>query len=74
MTMKRMALRFTLALGVTVFVTGLVDAMNDDRATGMMPAAPPYLQSGQQEIGLYGRRRSAANRRRILFRSGSEWK
>ena len=51
MIMKRMALRFTLALGVTVFVAGLVDAMNDDRATGMMPAAPPYLQSGQQEIG-----------------------
>ena len=49
--MKRMAPRLTAALGIILFITGLVNAMDYDRAAGMMPAAPPYLRSGQQEIG-----------------------
>ena len=51
MAMIRMAGHLTLALGITVFVSGLVDATDYDRAAGMMPAAPPHLRSGQQEIG-----------------------
>lgn len=51
MIMKRATRRLIPALGITVLVTGLVEAMDYDRAAGMMPAAPPHLRNGQQEIG-----------------------
>jgi hypothetical protein len=43
--------RLIPALGLFVLVTGPVDAMDYDRAAGMMPPAPPHLRNGQQEIG-----------------------
>jgi hypothetical protein len=51
MIMREAAHRLTIALGVSICLIGLVHAMDYDRAAGMMPSAPPHLQSGQQEIG-----------------------
>ena len=51
MIMKLISSRLTAALGATLFVAGLVNAMDYDRAAGMMPSAPPHLRGGQQEIG-----------------------
>jgi hypothetical protein len=41
----------TAAVAISLVVTGLVNGMDYDRAAGMMPSGPPYLRSGQQEIG-----------------------
>ena len=47
----RIATRLSCALGVTVVLVGAVSAMDYDRAAGMMPAGPPYMKGGHQEIG-----------------------
>lgn len=51
MILKPIPARLAAALGTMLFVAGLVNAMDYDRAAGMMPSAPPHLRSGQQEIG-----------------------
>ena len=51
MILKPFPARLAAALSTMLFVAGLVNAMDYDRAAGMMPSAPPHLRSGQQEIG-----------------------
>lgn len=47
----RNPMRIACALGMSVVFAGAVSAMDYDRAAGMMPAGPPYMKGGQQEIG-----------------------
>jgi hypothetical protein len=49
--MTRMAHSVAVAVGLSLFVIGLVNGMDLDRASGMMPSGPPYLRGGQQELG-----------------------
>ena len=51
MIMKGTAHHLAATLAMGVGIIGLSHAMDYDRAAGMMPSAPPYLRSGQQEIG-----------------------
>ena len=49
--MTRTVHHVTAALSISLLVTGLVNGMDFDRASGMMPSGPPYLRGGQQELG-----------------------
>jgi hypothetical protein len=49
--MTRLVLHVAAALGISLVVTGLVNGMDFDRASGMMPSGPPYLSGGQQGLG-----------------------
>ena len=51
MSVKQARSYLTAALAAGACIIGLAHAMDYDRAAGMMPSAPPYLRSGQQEIG-----------------------
>lgn len=49
--MVRIAPHVASTLSFCLFLTGLVNGMDFDRASGMMPSGPPYLRGGQQELG-----------------------